>query len=166
MLGHNHFVRYAVLWDTESGHRLSCKFWWQTYCRSMPPILWHDTETQGRWHPASWLLWEISDSMGLPSPAFPFPADTSPLLCSPSWYYHSPRPRVALCGPWPCLPLAHVCVTLSVKRPDSISCVLGVCGVLWRTGKGSTDQHRPELSQKVGENEYNMYLQSCIPSDL
>lgn len=48
-----------------------------------------------------------------------------------------------LCGSWPLLPLAHVCVTLSVERPDTTSCEVeeggwgeGDCAVMSVTGKG------------------------------
>lgn len=49
----------------------------------------------------------------------------TPLPLCASWCYHNLGPRVDLCGSWPRLPLAHVCVTLSAESPDFASCQLG-----------------------------------------
>lgn len=135
--------------------------WEKKTCVTHPP--WHHIGLGGgSGDPDSWFAKEISMIL---SEAFTslFLFLQTPLPCSASSCYHSPGPRVALCGSWPCLPLAHVCVTLSVERPDTISCPLGKgggggrigCSALSGTGKGSG--HRPGLGERVEGTEHNIY---------
>lgn len=110
-----------------SRHRMKGKRWWQTKV----PALHQLACRRGRPRSNSWLHWEITGILR----AFPNLATSRRHLSSLlPWCYQGPGPTVALCGSRPRFPSAHVCVTLSVKRPDAISCALD------GTGKGKNTQ--------------------------
>lgn len=67
-----------------------------------------------------------------------------------------------LCGSWPPLPLTHVCVTLSVERPDTTSCEV-VAGRLCRNvGHRKRKRTRPGLSERKEGTKHN--ISSLSPS--
>lgn len=107
--------------SVRSRHRMKGKWWWQTKV----PALHRPACRRGRPRSNSWLRWEITGILQ----AFPNLATSRRHLSSLlPWCYQGPGPTVALCGSRPRFPSAHVCVTLSVKRPDAISCVLDGVG--------------------------------------
>lgn len=80
----------------------------------------------------------------------------TPLPFCASWCYHNPGPRVDLCGSWPRLPLAHVCVTLSAERPDFASCQVGE-GLYSNVGNRKRKWTQPGLGERMEGTEYNIY---------
>lgn len=127
--------------SVRSWHRMKRKWWWQTKV----PTLHSLACCRGGPHSNSWLLWEITGILQ----AFPNLVTSRRHLSSLllPWCYQGPGPTVDLCGSQPQFPSAHVCVTLSVKRPDAISCVLE--GV----GRGQERERTHRLTSREGWTE-------------
>lgn len=132
-------------------------FPWKRVCIGGPdvqqPEVWRRTDGPKPWQPldqGDFSPKGLHEGAGILQTPLPF--------CT-SWCYHNLGPRADLCGSWPGLPLAHVCVTLSAKRPDSASCRPGE-GPRSNVGNRKRKWTRPGLGERMEGTEHNI----CPPS--